>query len=217
MLKYPPFISIEGVDKAGKTTLINLLNKYQNLIEWNGKKVIFTREPGGIDNPKAEKLRTFILSNEFDVITQAYLFAASRNEHVIYTIRPNLMLGNIVITDRYIDSSYVYQGIIGGLGIDAINAINKYALHDIMPVITIVLVISPEESVRRLKEITNPKEINVFDEKVYLRNADKIHDAYIKLKGLFPDRVHLIDGTEDPTQILQNVIQIINDYIHSHE
>ena len=217
MLKYPPFISIEGVDKAGKTTLINLLNKYQNLIEWNGKKVIFTREPGGIDNPKAEKLRTFILSNEFDVITQAYLFAASRNEHVIYTIGPNLMLGNIVITDRYIDSSYVYQGIIGGLGIDAINAINKYALHDIMPVITIVLVISPAESVRRLKEITNPKEINVFDEKVYLRNADKIHDAYIKLKELFPNRVHLIDGTEDPKQILQNVIQIINDYIHTHE
>ena len=57
----------------------------------------------------------------------------------------------------------------------------------------------------------------MFDEKVYLRNADKIHDAYIKLKELFPDRVHLIDGTEDPKQILQNVIEIINDYIHTHE
>ena len=126
MIKYPPFISIEGVDKAGKTTLINLLNKYQDLIHWTGKRIVFTREPGGFDNYKAEKLRTFILGNEFDTVTQTYLFAASRNEHVINTIRPNLSLGNIVITDRYIDSSFVYQGIVGNLGIESVKDINKY-------------------------------------------------------------------------------------------
>ena len=216
MIKYPPFISIEGVDKAGKTTLINLLNKYQDLIHWTGKRIVFTREPGGFDNPKAEKLRTFILGNEFDVITQTYLFAASRNEHVINTIRPNLSVGNIVITDRYIDSSFVYQGIIGNLGIDAVKEINKYAIHDIMPTITIVLVISPQESVKRLKEVTDPKEINVFDEKVYLINADKIHEGFISLKKQFPERIHLIDGTSNPKDILLNVVKIINDYIEQH-
>ena len=218
MIKYPPFISIEGVDKAGKTTLINLLNKYQDLIHWTGKRIVFTREPGGFDNSKAEKLRTFILGNEFDTVTQTYLFAASRNEHVINTIRPNLSLGNIVITDRYIDSSFVYQGIVGNLGIESVKDINKYAIHDIMPTITIVLVISPQESVRRLKELTDPKEINVFDEKVYLNNADKIHDGFISLKKLFPERIHLIDGTNEPKEILLNVVKIINDYIEqNHE
>lgn len=217
MVKYPPFISIEGVDKSGKTTLMNLLNKYQNLIHWTGKRIIFTREPGGIDNVSAEKLRTFILGNEFDTLTQAYLFAASRNEHVIHTIRPNLSLGNIVITDRYIDSSFVYQGILGNLGIDKIQEINKYALHDIMPNITIVLVVSPDESIRRLKDVINPSEINVFDEKIYLNNADKIHSGFISLKKLFPERIHLVDGTNDPKDIMLNVIKIINDYIEEHE
>ncbi len=216
-MKYPPFITIEGVDKAGKTTLMNLLNKHQDLIHWNGKRIVFTREPGGTDNVKAEKLRTFILGNEFDNLTQAYLFAASRNEHVMHTIRPNLSLGNIVVCDRFIDSSYVYQGLVGGLGVDVIQEINKYALHDIIPAITIVLVISPEESVKRLKEVTNPKEINVFDENVYLRNADKIHDGFIQLKKLFPKRIHLVDGTNDPKDILLNVVQIINEYIEEHE
>ena len=66
---------------------------------------------------------------------------------MINTIRPNLSVGNIVITDRYIDSSFVYQGIIGNIGIDTVKEINKYAIHDIMPTITIVLVISPQQVV----------------------------------------------------------------------
>lgn len=217
MIKYPPFISIEGVDKSGKTTLINLINKHQDLIHWTGKRIVFTREPGGFNNPSGEKLRTFILSNEFDPLTQTYLFAASRNEHVIHTIRPNLSMGNIVVTDRYIDSSYVYQGILGNIGIDKVNDINKYALHDIMPDITIVLVVSPAESIKRLKDVINSSEINIFDEKIYLNNADKIHEGFISLKKMFPKRIHLIDGTNDPKDIMLNVVKIINDYIEENE
>lgn len=212
-----PFITIEGVDKSGKSTLINLINKNQELIHWTGKRIVFTREPGGFDNFKAEKLRNFILENEFDVITQTYLFAASRNEHVVHTIIPNLSTGKIVISDRYIDSSIVYQGIIGGLGHQLILDINKTALHGVMPDITIVLVVSPEESVRRLKELTNPKDINIFDENIYLKNANKIYDGYLQLKKIFPNRIHLIDGTQEPKQIMLNVIDIINRYIDNND
>lgn len=217
MIKHAPFITIEGVDKAGKSTLINLLNKNQELINWSRKRIIFTREPGGYDNFKAEKLRNFILSNEFDVLTQAYLFAACRNEHVVHSIIPNLSTGNIIISDRYIDSSIVYQGIIGNIGYENILKINEFALHNIMPNITIVLVVSPEESVKRLKELTDPSEINVFDEKIYLKNANKIYEGYLELKKIFPKRIHLIDGTQNPKQIMLSVINIINNYINKDE
>jgi len=130
------FISFEGGDGAGKSTQINKLKEY---CEKQGYDVVLTREPGGTDI--GEKIRQIILDPENSKMadmTEAFLYAASRAQHVEEVIKPAIEAGRIVICDRFVDSSIAYQGYGRGLG-ECVGIINEYAVNTYMPYVTFLL------------------------------------------------------------------------------
>lgn len=143
MAKNGLFITIEGLDGSGKTTIQSFIsNWFKELIlnkKINFNDVIKTREPGGVNNPFCEQLRSLIFNNDLDNKTEVLLYAAARTEHVKNTILPNIQNNNIVISDRFIDSSLVYQGYNNNVDIDKIFEINSWAINNLIPDITIYL------------------------------------------------------------------------------
>lgn len=145
---YPGFfIAIEGGDGAGKTTQIRLL---ADALQEKGVTLLVTREPGGTDI--GEKLRSLVLEHgngEVDAHTEALIFAASRAAHAHQKIRPALERGEVVVCDRYIDSSAAYQGAGRNLGIDNIVNLSRWATDDLLPDLTIILDLPLEVSRER--------------------------------------------------------------------
>ena len=121
------FISFEGCDGCGKTTL---MKRVAGVLESKGLEIVQTREPGGV--PIAEKIRNIILDTaEQDAKTEALLFAAARRQHVVEKIIPALKMGKIVLCDRFIDSSLAYQGYARGIGLGPLLKLNEFALNDV--------------------------------------------------------------------------------------
>src|SRR5438093_5803428 len=139
------FVTFEGLDGSGKTTQARLLAEY---LDGAGREVVLTREPGG--TPFGERIRDVLLHGE-DVSpwAEAALFAAARAELVQEVIRPALEGGADVVCDRYLDSSLAYQGIARGLGVDRVLALNIDAIRGILPDVTFLLLIDPDEAARR--------------------------------------------------------------------
>lgn len=140
-------ITFEGPDGSGKTTQIEMLKEYLNN---KGYEIVFTREPGG--TMIGEKIRNIILDNdnsEMSPMCEALLYAASRAQLVHEVIKPALEVGKIVIADRFVESSIVYQGIGRNLGIDPIRMINNAATDGLKPDVTFMLTIPYEEGLRR--------------------------------------------------------------------
>ena len=141
------FIAFEGGDGAGKSTQAARLAA---ALESRGYTVLRTREPGG--TPVGEKLRSLVLDHgngEIDAHTEALIFAASRAAHATQVIRPALGRGDIVLTDRYIDSSVAYQGAGRNLGQDAVRSVNEWATSGLQPHLTVLLDVDPELGRRR--------------------------------------------------------------------
>ena len=137
------FIAFEGGDGAGKSTQAAVLT--QALTD-AGKVVLRTREPGG--TPVGEKLRSLVLDHgqgEIDARTEALIFAASRAAHVVQVIAPAMARGEVVISDRYIDSSIAYQGAGRGLGAGDVERINEWATQGLWPDLTVLLDVTPED------------------------------------------------------------------------
>lgn len=142
------FITIEGPDGSGKSTVAKLLKEH---IKSNiNSKCVLTREPGGTEI--SEKIREIILDNnneEMDAMTEALLYAAARAQHVEEKIKPLLEQGYIVISDRYVLSSLAYQGHARGLGVDEVMEINKYAMGGLYPDKVLFFDVSPEVALSR--------------------------------------------------------------------
>lgn len=141
------FIAFEGGDGAGKSTQTAEL---AGALEARGLTVVRTREPGG--TPIGEKLRSLVLDHghgHIDARTEALIFAASRAAHAEQVIRPALERGDVVLTDRYIDSSVAYQGSGRGLGTDAVRSINDWATANLQPDLTVLLDVEPADGRRR--------------------------------------------------------------------
>ena len=141
------FIAFEGGDGAGKSTQAAEL---AGALASRGLTVLRTREPGG--TPIGEKLRSLVLDHghgHIDAHTEALIFAASRAAHASQVIRPALARGEIVLTDRYIDSSVAYQGVGRGLGTDAVRDLNEWATAGLQPDLTVLLDVDPALGRRR--------------------------------------------------------------------
>ena len=138
------FIVFEGGEGVGKSTQLEYFRDY---LAKTNQKAVFTREPGG--TPLAEKIRHLILTEEMSAECEALLFAAARAEHINNFIKPNLEAGNIVVCDRYIDSSIVYQGYARDLGEEKVLTYNMYAVNNCMPDAVIFLDMDPLHSFRR--------------------------------------------------------------------
>lgn len=197
------FITFEGTDGSGKTTQIKLLQEYMRTKE---RQVVLSREPGG--TRVSEIIRDIILepdNKEIVPLTEMILYAASRAQHVAEVIDPAIRAGKIVICDRYVDSSYAYQG--GGRGMDLkiIADVNRIAINGTVPDITFFLDIDPEISIRRRINSTGADRI----EQEKLDFHRRVYDGYKKLSILYPDRIKTIDATRS----IEEISTQINEYI----
>ncbi|MFC4811875.1 dTMP kinase [Paenibacillus sp. GCM10023250] len=200
------FLTIEGGEGSGKTTLIDGLAKS---LQGLGKQVLFTREPGGI--PIAEQIRGIVLdkgNTEMDARTEALLYAAARRQHLVEKVLPALNRGEIVICDRFIDSSLAYQGHARGLGIEEVRSINAFAIGEHMPALTFWLDISPEAGLARI-HAGEGREINRLDLEG-LAFHEAVREGYRRLMAGEPDRIVRIDADQAPEAVLRDVLAILN-------
>ncbi|WP_413406658.1 dTMP kinase [Paenibacillus amylolyticus] len=196
------FITLEGGEGSGKTTMIGRIGSY---FEERGIPYVVTREPGGIEI--AEKIRSIILDplhTAMDARTEALLYAAARSQHLAEKVEPALRAGKAVICDRFVDSSLVYQGYARGLGIENVWAINRFAIGDLMPDVTLYLDIEPEVGLARI-DAHDGREVNRLD----LENLEfhrKVREGYFLLKEQFPDRIRVIDASMKQEDVLAAMI-----------
>lgn len=199
------FITFEGGEGTGKTTLIK--NVFESLKKTHS--IIATREPGG--SMIAEAIRDIILNPKYDGVTpftEALLLAAARAQHLDEVIVPHLKQGDIVLCDRYIDSSLAYQGFARELGIDFVLSINSYAtMH--MPDLTFYIDLDPNIGIKRIKGRSKydrlDQETNAFHAKVRL--------GYLELLKLYPNRIVKIDGNDTIENITNLIIKTIKEKI----
>ncbi|MBU5266075.1 dTMP kinase [Virgibacillus proomii] len=201
------FITFEGGEGAGKTTVLQLVS---DRLRDKGYDVLVTREPGGIKI--AEKIRTIILDplhTEMEEHTEALLYAAARSQHLAEKVVPALKQGKIVLCDRFIDSSLVYQGYARGLGMDEVLKINQFAVGDCMPDLTLFFDIEPEKGLARIAA-NKDREQNRLDLE-NLEFHEQVYKAYHILAESFPERIQTIDAS----QSLETVEQEAFDHILS--
>lgn len=208
-LKRGVFITVEGPEGAGKTTVLARVGEQ---LEKEGYSIVLTREPGGI--PIAEQIRQVILNpdhTEMDSRTEALLYAAARRQHLMEKVVPALNKGCIVLCDRFVDSSLAYQGYARGLGIEEVREINRFAIQDTMPELTLFFMIDPEIGLKRI-ENHKSREINRLDlEK--LNFHQKVYEGYQLLIKNEPDRIKVIDANQSFEEVYQETLQQIRTYI----
>lgn len=203
------FFSLEGCEGSGKSTIAKLLAE---ALTKKGFRVVLTREPGGIEI--AEQIRNVILDQKninMDAKTEALLYAAARRQHLVEKIIPELEKGSIVLCDRYIDSSLTYQGYARGLGIEEVLTINKFAIEDYMPDLTIYLDVSPEVGLARINK-DKDREVNRLDVES-LQFHTKVREGYHILLKRYPDRITMIDAQNDIDIVYREVSNKILQFI----
>lgn len=200
------FITIEGGEGSGKTTLIRSLESF---FKERGEKVLLTREPGG--TPLGDKIRELLLetadhrvSNRAEVL----LFLASRAEHVEDVIKPALKSGKVVLCDRFIDSTAAYQGYARGLGIQEMLHLSQFSSDNLEPELTLYLDIPPVEGLARAKKVMkSEKNDRIEGEKMVFH--EKVRRGFLTLADLFPKRIHVLDARKPADQVLLEAIQVI--------
>ena len=195
-------ISFEGSEGSGKSTQIaRLAAHFQSL----KREVVTTREPGGTEI--GEQIRNIILHNsrgdEMCAETELLLFTAARAQLVREVIAPALLRGALVLSDRFLDSSTVYQGIGRNLAADPVNQINRFAVGNVMPDLTIVLDVPESVSLARLKQRASD-----LPDRMERENIDfyrKVREGYLVLARSMPERFVVIDGTRDQDWIEKTI------------
>ncbi|WP_410985534.1 dTMP kinase [Bacillus cereus] len=201
------FVTIEGPEGSGKSTLITKLLPH---FEKKEQKVIATREPGGI--VISEEIREILHKKEYTMMearTEALLYAAARRQHLVEKVMPALERNYLVLCDRFIDSSLAYQGYARGLGIDKVFEINRFATEDCMPGLTIYLDIEPEVGLARIEKDVN-REVNRLDME-NMKFHKRVREGYLQLVDRFSDRIVVVNANQSMEKIMEEVIQLIED------
>jgi len=201
------FITFEGGEGAGKSTVAKIVKKK---LEQNGQPVFLTREPGGTNLKFSEDVRKIIMKHEdIDPITELLLFEAARREHITKKIIPNLKKGNLVISDRFADSTIVYQGIVKKIGEKIATCANDIAVGDNYPDLVFIFDIDPKIGFARIKN--NKRQTNRFDNEG-LEFHKKIRESYLKISNKNKDKYKLLDATKKPEIIADEIVEIIKKY-----
>ena len=192
------FITLEGVDGAGKTTHIEFIKNYLSDLDIN---YVMTREPGG--TALGEKLRDILLHDEMNPQTETMLMFAARNEHIDKVIRPNLMKGVVVISDRFTDATYAYQA--GGKGVkdEKIDILKKWVQEDLRPDLTFLFDLSVEVSIERLNKTRKLDKFEREDKSFH----KKIREKYLTLVEASPERFCVLNS-EASIEKIQNQIKL---------
>ena len=200
-------IVFEGPDGSGKTTILKKVN--EKLTD-EGYKLKLVREPGGTDI--SEKIREIIIDNDnvnMAAKTESLLFAASRAQLVEEKLRPALENGEIILCDRFVLSSLLYQGVGRGLGIDEVKAINDFAIGDIKPNLTIFFNIDYKTALVR-------KRANFSADRLENEDFDfhkRIFDAYINIADRYKDDIKQVDATRSIEEVSTDVLKLIKDLL----
>lgn len=191
-------VSFEGAEGSGKSTQIRLLQEH---LQGLGYPVTITREPGG--TRIGERIRDLLLApvyQEMAPLTEAFLYAADRAQHVYQVIQPALERNEVVLTDRFVDASLVYQGVARGLGQELVQQLNHLILQGLRPNLTLLLDIEPFEGIRRLE--TEGDRIEAFS----LSFHEKVREAYLQMAQK-EDRYIVLDASRKIGDLHQHIIE----------
>tara|TARA_B110000037_G_scaffold16597_1_gene17166 strand:- start:196 stop:867 length:672 start_codon:yes stop_codon:yes gene_type:complete len=201
------FITFEGGEGVGKTTQINLLKSYLLNINY---KVVCSREPGGtIEGEQVRKLLVSGSSKTWDPMSEALMFNASRRQHINKIILPSLDKGNIVLCDRFIDSTIVYQGYAGSIKQSILKDLHKKFCYNLYPDLTFFLNLDASLGLKRTRKRSDYKEENRF-ENFGLDYHNKISKGFNNLANNNKERMITIDASQSIEQISKNIINFIN-------
>jgi dTMP kinase len=206
------FITFEGMDGSGKTTQMHRLAARLRAM---GRTVLETVEPGG--PPIAQKIRRILLDSanqELSATAEILLYFASRAQNVDEWIAPALQRGEIVLCDRFTDSSLVYQGCGRGLGAATVEALDRIACRGLKPHLTLLVDVDAEDSLARARarNIAEPHcETRMDDQSIEFHR--KVYDAYHALAAAEPDRVKPVNGRTDMDSIEREVWSIVSAYV----
>ncbi|GAA0320986.1 dTMP kinase [Bacillus carboniphilus] len=204
------FITFEGPEGAGKTTILKMVAEHFQ----DQYSIVTTREPGGIKI--AEKIREVILNpehTEMDSKTEALLYAAARRQHLVEKVIPALDAGKIVLCDRFIDASLVYQGYARGIGIQEVLEINQFAIENLMPDATFYFDIRPEVGMERIEKHKG-REVNRLD----LETMDfhkRVREGYLLVAGQFPDRIINMNAEQSIEEVYKSIEEKMAKILHS--
>jgi dTMP kinase len=203
----PRFITLEGGEGVGKSTQLKALHAALNE---RGVDCVLTREPGGSEG--AEAIRSLLLSGDearWSAEAEALLFATARADHVEKTIRPALEKGRWVLSDRFLDSSLAYQGGAGGLGIERVRELYRFACGEFLPDRTLVLILDEGGERARTRDTEGADRIGG-------RSADyhhKVETAFRIIAAEEPERVRLVDASGSPEEVTQRLLDNLEDLI----
>jgi dTMP kinase len=186
-------ISFEGSEGSGKSTQIARLAKHCQLL---GREVLTTREPGGTEI--GEQIRNIIVHNskgdEMCAETELLLFTAARAQLVREVIAPALLQGTIVLSDRFLDSTTVYQGVARNLAMDPVNLINQFAVGNVMPDLTVIIDVPTKQGLERVRQ--RASDLPDRMERENIEFYDKVREGYLLLAKSIPGRFLVIDGSK---------------------
>lgn len=203
------FITFEGVEGAGKTSVLHALtDKLTDL----GYEVVATREPGGIDI--AEQIRSILhdhANTSMEERTEALLYAAARRQHLVEKVLPALDEGKVVLCDRFIDSSLAYQGHARGLGMEEVYQINQFAIQGVMPNLTLLFDITPKKGLERIAANKN-REKNRLDLET-IAFHEKVYEGYQLLQEQYPNRIKKINADQAFQDVERSALDCILAYL----
>lgn len=198
-------ITFEGPDGAGKTTVLSAIVK--QLTQDYGSRLVVTREPGG--NQISEAIRHIILdpkNTEMDDRTEALLYAAARRQHINETIAPALAANQVVLCDRFVDSSVAYQGAGREIGEDAVYEMNQFATDGLTPDLTLYFDVPSEVGLARTR--TREKAVDRLDAEA-LSFHQRVRASYLRLAQANPERIMTIDATQPLATVIAEADQLV--------
>lgn len=204
-MKTKHFITFEGPEGSGKSTIINMI--YNKLSE-EGLDILLSREPGG--SRISEEIRDIVLSpNNIDLCpsAEALLYAASRAQHFEEKIIPALNDNRLVLCDRFLDSSLVYQGVGRKLGVEEVYEINRFAIKDMLPTLTIFFDIEPSLGLERINKNKERKYDRLDMEKLSFHEV--VYQGYLDIAKKYPDRIKTVNARNSIEQVFEDTLKLI--------
>ncbi len=202
------FITFEGIEGSGKTTQQQRLAEH---LRQRGRTVVVTKEPGG--TPLADQIRALLLDSAsvIDPIAEVFLFAASRRQHTTEIIKPSLGRGEIVLCDRYADSTLAYQGFGRVIDLDRLRALNDWATESLKPHLTLLFDLPEEAGLRRAcsRNAGALQDEGRFEAED-LRFHRRVREGYLSMAGAEPARFAIVDGDGSVDEIFHRMLETLN-------
>lgn len=193
------YLAIEGIDGAGKSTVARMV---ADALEERGHAVTLVREPGG--TPAGERIRDILLGSDssLDDWTEALLFAAARAQLAADVVSPALQRGDLVVSDRSYHSSIAYQGAARGLGVEAVERVNRYALRGVVPDMVALLRLDPERGLDR----------EVAADRISSEGLDfqrRVAESYDRISEAEPDRFLVVDASAPLHEVVERIVAAV--------